>query len=135
MSLFQLQPYLRRFFILVDFDERVMCRNCGDVAVNISERGKHLDCYKAVNQTLKNLVTEGSCAVCNKQIDHMKVRDEYNDVPVCSDTCMDTWERMIPDAFEEELATVKTIMEMEEDEKKANPMTNIRQFFKRKDPS
>ena len=128
-SVFERTPYLRRFFILVDGKERTICRLCGQVAVNSKERSEHVGCYKPLSLTLKKLVKSGACIVCGGTIDKVKVDQDFNDIPVCDDICMETWETFNPDVFEFETGVTQEELEKEVLARVANSEKNVKKYF------
>ena len=129
VNIFESTPYLRRFFFLVDDKERVICRYCGEVAEIGSKRSEHIACYKAISLTLKKMVKDELCAICEQPIDKIKVDQDYNDVPVCDENCMYIWERHNPDAFEFEMAITKEELEKEDTARAAKSVKNVQTFF------
>ena len=59
MNLFEITPYLRRFFLLEDEKERVRCRYCNEIAETLLERTDHVPCYKGTSAILARLLMIG----------------------------------------------------------------------------
>ena len=128
-NLFKSTSYLRCFFFLVDEKERVICRYCGEVAETGSKRSEHSACYKVIHLTLKKMVKDGLCAICEQPLDKIKVHRDYNGVPVCDENCMYIWERHNPDAFEFEMAIIKEELEKKDIARAAKSVKNVQTFF------
>jgi hypothetical protein len=110
-NLFTVQPHLRRFFFLVDGAFRVTCRRCLEVCASIDDRNDHTKCYYAISETLKSLARQHQCLICEVELPQRWTIDTFNGVPVCSQTCLSTWDNMNPDLFDLELLDVVAAIE------------------------
>lgn len=110
-NLFEKDAYLRRFFFLLDDAFKVECRVCGGHCATDMDRSEHVRCYYPASQTLKRLVEDKVCTVCEQPIDKVQVGLEYHGIPVCGADCMYVWDRFNPEAFEFEMKLVFEVLE------------------------
>lgn len=104
LNLFERVPYLRKFFLLMGDEkepETVMCRACGEVCEDVTERTPHFrKCFSVVNKTITLLVKEGKCVICDAGITPGNVEAHFYGAPVCSEQCMNIWDYFAPEVFE-----------------------------------
>ena len=106
-NLFDKTPHLRQFFYLVDGLERTMCRYCGEPAKDNKERSVHIGCYHPTRQINTLLRADLICVICNQPTNMTEMICDYNSCPVCSESCLYTWDCMNPDAFEFQLKVLE----------------------------
>jgi hypothetical protein len=104
LSCFDRCPYFRKFFVLDDGQNRTSCRVCKGISLSDSERHLHAQtCYAIGSKVLEELRKEKQCCICFADLDADEVHIKYNDVPVCGDSCLNTWDQWDCDPFTEAL--------------------------------
>lgn len=98
--------YIRKFFYRVN-SKVLICRICGKEAHTMDERCSHYTqpCYEVGLRTLRVMVADRTCAVCEKELGADVSSEAGRDgIPACSDACLELWDIMSPDAYKQELA-------------------------------
>jgi hypothetical protein len=96
-ALFEVNSYLKRFFYLVDTQDKVVCRACAKTATGVQERSQHTGCYAISSDAMAIYRQRNACAICVEPVaSWTEANLNFDGLPVCSKECMEVWEWMNP---------------------------------------
>lgn len=106
LTILERVPHIRKYFLLMgDADpEEVMCRGCGVVCGDVTERNPHFKkCFGRIKVAVDACVKDGKCVICDTPLNKVKLEVDFYGAPVCSENCMHIWDYFSPEIFEEYL--------------------------------
>lgn len=102
-NLLERVPHIRKYFMLMGDDdpEAVMCRACGTVCEDVTERNPHFkSCFASTKRAVDGCIKDGKCVVCDTPLNVVAVEKDFYGAPVCSENCLHIWDYFNPDVFE-----------------------------------